>query len=1212
MSNFLKLIIAILLLFLIQIDAKSQQNKTKNEELFENKQIQYQLNPGEEHEFALNLKEYNYFELTVNCKGVDVQIELIAPERSVINRVNENSINQVEKLKDVSDKTGQYKISIKSINKTASTGEYILKLVKIEPIDLNNEKAKYILARKIYMLGEELAEKEGGSEEANKKLYEEAIEKYKKSIDIYSSLNDISRVCEISNKIASIYTYYLNQYPNSYKLALNIRFEVLSKYKDIGDDYGQALSFHEIGYLLQKMQQYEKALNYYNQCIAICRNILKDPYEESLSLINIGAMLKSQNKLDESLVSYNKAIELSEKAGFFYLSALICLETKDIYERINNTKMVLTTYDKQVNYYELSGNKKLAADALNSKAEFCKNLFNQEEILDSYQRSLKLYREIEDRKAEATILNNIGGIYERYGEVYKGIDYYKSALVVARQLKDSSLIISILSNLGIVYSSIKDYEKSILLLEESLSFTMDDKTKSVILSNLASTYSNLGESAASLAYYEEALALLKNIKDEQAEAIIINNVAVNQLNTGNTEKAKENLSIALGKFKNTKNKRGQATVLTKLADIELKLGNQLEAKSLTEEALKIRTEILDYVGEIYTRNLLGIIEKLLNNKENAVNHFNKALLLSGQIFNQDGKLITLYNLATLHIEQGKPFEALPLLEESIREIETTRAAFTNNNLQSSYFATNQKCYELYANTLMKLHNLKPKESYDIKAFNVTEQMRARSLLELVANTAKIEELLPIDSDNFKKNEELEKQISYLATQIIKLKTLNDKQESIAQLEEKFVKLKSKQETIKIEIKSRLEQKTENLFRPLSLKEIQEKVLDDETVLLQYFLTEDASYVWVVSKNNIAVFPLPPRKEIENIVDELYKKLTERNNDELESSEEMVYRIKKADDEYIKINIELSTILIDPIKRQLQNKKRLLISPEGKLCLVPFNTLLIQNTKAKSLLEDYEIVNISSASLIALIREKKQENAPNRILVLADPAFSANDNRISKNLNNNVIATQKTPRPRVARLRGKRDIAFARLIATQKEAFGISKAFPKKVDKFTGVDASKQRLELINFMEYYILHFATHSLLDLSQPELSSIVLSLVDKTGQECEGFLTVSDILNLKFSAELVTLSSCQTGLGKEKKGEGVIGLTRAFFYSGAKRVVSTLWSVNDEATADLMVKFYNNIATGLSASSALRKAQLDTLRTQKYKSPYYWGAFQIQGEFK
>lgn len=1213
MSNFLKLIIVIFLLLLIQINVNSQETKIKNEELFENKQMQYQLNPGEEHEFALNLKEYSYFELTVDCKGIDIQIELISPEGNILNIVNENSINQVEKLKDVTDKPGKYKISIKSIDKTAPMGEYIIKLVKVQSIDLTSEQTKYILARKLFMLGEELAAKDGGSKEANKKLYEEAIEEYKKSIDIYGNLNDINRVCEISNKIAIIYTHYLNKYSNSYESALKIRFEVLNRYKTINDSYGQALSFHEIGYLFQKMQQYDKALDYYNQCIAICRSILNDPYEESLSLINIAAMFKAQNKVDESLVTYNKAMELSEKAKFFNLCAFICLETKDIYERTNNVEMVLTTYDNQGNYYKLSNNKKLAAETFSSKAEFCKNFFRQEEILNSYQESLKLYQEIGDRNGEAIILNDIASVYERYGELYKAIDYYKLALIIAQQLKNNSLIGSILNNVGITYSSVGDHEKSILSLEESLTFRIEDKSKSITLSNLAATYSNLGDYATSLAYYEEALALLKDTKDEQAEAIIINNIAVNQLNIGNIEKAKENLSIALNKFKNTKNKRGEATVLTKLADIELKSGNQLTAKSLAEEALKITREILNYVGEISTRNLLGTIEKLLGNKENAINHFNKALLLSNQIFSQNSKVITLYNLATLHIEQGKPSEALPLLEESIKEIETTRATFTNNNLQSSYFAINQKCYELYANALMKLHNLQPKESYDIKAFNVTEQMRARSLLELVANTAKIEAILPIDSENFKKNEELEKQISYLATQIIKLKTLNDKQESIAQLEEKFVKLKSKQETIKIEIKNRLEQKTENLFRPLLLREIQQKVLDDESALLQYFLSEDISYVWVVSKNNIVVFPLPPRKEIENIVDNLYLKLTERNNnDELETSEEIVYRIKKAEDEYIKINIELSTILIDPIKQELKNKKRLLISPEGKLCLIPFNSLLIQNGKSKFLLEDYEVVNISSASLIALIREKKQKSVPNRILVLADPAFSANDNRISKNLTDNFIAIQQPPKPKVARLRGRRDITFARLVATQKEALGIKKAFPKKVDDFTGVDASKKRLELTNFMQYYILHFATHSFLDLSQPELSSIVLSLVDKTGKECEGFLTVSDILNLKFTAELVTLSSCQTGLGKEKKGEGMIGLTRAFFYSGAKRVVSTLWSVNDEATADLMVKFYNNIAIGLSASSALRKAQLDTLRTHKYKSPYYWAAFQIQGEFK
>jgi CHAT domain-containing protein len=150
-------------------------------------------------------------------------------------------------------------------------------------------------------------------------------------------------------------------------------------------------------------------------------------------------------------------------------------------------------------------------------------------------------------------------------------------------------------------------------------------------------------------------------------------------------------------------------------------------------------------------------------------------------------------------------------------------------------------------------------------------------------------------------------------------------------------------------------------------------------------------------------------------------------------------------------------------------------------------------------------------------------------------------------------------------------------------------------------------------EYQIVHFATHSLLNNRHPELSGIVLSLVDERGRSQDGFLRLNEIYNLKLHADLVVLSSCQTALGKEVKGEGLIGLTRGFMYAGAPRVVASVWKVSDNATAELMTRFYRKMfEEGMRPSEALRMAQISLYEERQWRAPYYWAAFILQGEWK
>jgi CHAT domain-containing protein len=139
------------------------------------------------------------------------------------------------------------------------------------------------------------------------------------------------------------------------------------------------------------------------------------------------------------------------------------------------------------------------------------------------------------------------------------------------------------------------------------------------------------------------------------------------------------------------------------------------------------------------------------------------------------------------------------------------------------------------------------------------------------------------------------------------------------------------------------------------------------------------------------------------------------------------------------------------------------------------------------------------------------------------------------------------------------------------------------------------------------------LINSVHPELSGLVLSLVDPQGRPQEGFLRLHDIYNLKLGADLVVLSACQTALGKDIRGEGLIGLTRGFMYAGAPRVVASLWEVDDRATAELMKRLYEGmLVRGLTPAAALRDAQLALRRDRRWSDPFYWGAFVLQGEWK
>ena len=261
---------------------------------------------------------------------------------------------------------------------------------------------------------------------------------------------------------------------------------------------------------------------------------------------------------------------------------------------------------------------------------------------------------------------------------------------------------------------------------------------------------------------------------------------------------------------------------------------------------------------------------------------------------------------------------------------------------------------------------------------------------------------------------------------------------------------------------------------------------------------------------------------------------------------------------------------------------------------------------------------------ALGRETAERKpAPKAIAVFADPVFAKNDPRVKPSalaLANSRPAQTSAVESRIIEHTPEKAasepgaLRIARLPFTRQEAERIA-AFAPRGELRQSLDFAASRAAATSgeLSQYRFVHFATHGILDAERPELSALVLSLVDERGQTQDGFLRAHEIYNLNLPAELVVLSACETGLGKQVKGEGLVGLTRGFMYAGAPRVVVSLWNVNDQATSELMARFYRKMLKGNQRpAAALRMAQVDMWRQRQWRAPYYWATFVLQGEWK
>ncbi len=530
---------------------------------------------------------------------------------------------------------------------------------------------------------------------------------------------------------------------------------------------------------------------------------------------------------------------------------------------------------------------------------------------------------------------------------------------------------------------------------------------------------------------------------------------------------------------------------------------------------------------------------------------------------------------------------------------------------------------------MRLHKQRPSEGLDARAFEASERARARSLSDVLAE-GNLDIRYGVDPSLLSRQSSLQQSLNAKAERQVRLLSGRHTQEQVAEVASQIEKITSEYRQVQAVMKAsspRYAALTEP--EPLSLQDIQQQVLDADTLLLEYELGESRSYLWAVTNTAITAYELPGRADIEAAARSFYDLV--RNNAKAPELGESAFR--------------LSQMVLAPAADRLV-KHRLVVVADGALLYVPFGALPLpvnrvdrgmkgvnlqsatENARSENrpLILDHEVLSLPSASTLAVLRRETKERAlaPKLVAVLADPVFDLEDVRarrtagalsgartrpnsegkdsgLSRSVEETGLAGGKWPPPR--------------LLGTRREARTILSLVPaQKSKEALDFDASRETATGGDLSQYQIVHFATHGLVNNRHPELSGLVLSLIDKDGHPHNGFLRLDDIYNLRLPAELVVLSACQTGLGKEIRGEGFIGLTRGFMYAGAKRLVTSLWQVDDTATSELMGRFYRGVLKDkkLSPAAALRAAQIEMLQQPEWRSPYYWAAFTLQGEWR
>ncbi|MBA3356296.1 MAG: CHAT domain-containing protein [Pyrinomonadaceae bacterium] len=882
-----------------------------------------------------------------------------------------------------------------------------------------------------------------------------------------------------------------------------------------------------------------------------------------------------------------------------------------------------------------------------------------DQALGQLQTALNLYTAAKNNRGVAAAHNELGELYLRQGQYNVALDHYKKALegfLGAEQKQDVvTAVVGVADdrfNANLMLAKIGDINFRLgRVPEASAAYAqMVVKKPEGAASKVGRRFGGLGAIAGglstgrvSVAAPTSALTIAMEAKkelDEYRNSIVYSS---NQLGLGriayynnDLETAKKSFLSALEATSSSlagignlgQTRRFRAAARTSLGDVALRQGKLKDATKSYTEAVKGAQD-----------------DKRLDLMWPAQRGLGRSLWLQAVQEKDQKKAGTIRE------------SAVGNYREAIKTIETLRqGSLYADEARTTFLATTKSVFDEAASSLAEMALIAapaagaPLEGnalgYASEAFKITEQARARSLLDLLSESgASVSEGVPAELLKRKQeNMDRQQEIAELLTGI-NLSTDEPKKKP-GELEQELDQLQTAFNEIENQIRvasPRYAALTSG--QSLSLADVQQKILDDQTVLLEYSLGPEASYLWAADSKSLTLHKLAPRPVLDKLVTDLRAQLIPAKLqrpivgiDVAADPTRGLGVVTSSEDAapFIGASSALYKAAVEPVT-SLIAEKRLLVIADGGLNYIPFEALVRRAvgdySSAQYLIKTNQIVYAPSASVIGAIRQQGPKPARRAMLVIADPVFNSNDARAkgvapstsfaeTRGLGIESALTDVAGQGAVASAESAKmqGLPLARLSGTRTEAEQIARlgrASGAPTDVWLDLDASEANLGARDVTKYSVLHIATHGLLNAERPQFTGVVLSLVGNRSDD--GFLRTDEVFNLRLGSPLVMLSACETGLGKEKRGEGVMGLTRAFLYAGAPTVGVSLWSVADRSTADLMTDFYKRLLSspgaasiGGSPSAAMRDAQLAMIAGKKYSAPFYWAPFVLVGDWR
>jgi CHAT domain-containing protein/predicted negative regulator of RcsB-dependent stress response len=921
----------------------------------------------------------------------------------------------------------------------------------------------------------------------------------------------------------------------------------------------------------------------------------------------------------------NSAIRLFEKSASQYHSSGAALKASEAEREAGDTYLMMGRYRPALSAYKLAlswagKGQEARCTVLAHMARTFANMGNMRQAQYHSGRALVCYKGGPNPRVQADIL-------EARGEMYFWGGKWKDAIGPLSQARDLSagagdyegeaLALLMLANAKIGSTEDSYREEAPQHAQEALRLWTAAKNRygmALAHKTLAFMAAAAGQFDLAQCHCDHALQVFEQMGDKDDEAIVLNIQGMLAMKIGDAQAALDYYHKARAAFAGAGDREGEIEAISGIGAALTALGEYRQLPSLYAEKLRLaqhagnrvlvasalmnlagiqeRNREYDKAGEIYRQARekyhaagQGYAEgdaliqlayvSIAQGKDDRIDQAITLLKNARKLKTGTGQIENVariqYELALLYRRLGRLNEARSEILKTIRIIESQRLRLANFDSRAQYFASVHQYYSLYIQLLMDLYKLHREPRLMQLAFEVSERAKVRSLLDLLANSDQASSCSGL----------LEKQSASGPSPNLSPNESGD---------------------------------DAGPAQTLRLQQIQADLLDGNTVLVEYALGDKASYVWVVDREKIEAYELPSESQVRKLAlkfrDDLIP-LEPRANEPATQYAERESAAKQGRERRAQ---QLARMLIG--KLPLQPGQRILIVPDGPLQYIPFSALPLPGGEKQSLffLAQHDIIAVPSASALAAMRARQRVPATADIAIFADPVFERGQ---KPSVAARGPAAEKSENERVL-TRARHDTGASQHIdplpGSRKEAEAIQKVFGLD-STFLALGFAANRDAVLDgrLSSFRMVHFATHGIIDVRHPEMSGLILSLVNEKGERQDGYLRLGDIYQLKFSADLVVLSSCESALGKELQAEGIIGLPRGFLHAGAKSVIASLWKVDDEASASLMKELYTRMQKGESPSAALRQAQLALIKTKnQYSKPYYWAAFVLEGDYK